>query len=117
VPKHVVTCQVLNDTVTLARIAGMCVHRRYPAELIIVRPSDTPGIGLITLVIEADQPRIANAVKQIDKLVDVLRVDLRSPVSPTECDLLLRRISSAVNVAASQDVGSVDGPDMALAHL
>jgi acetolactate synthase-1/3 small subunit len=116
-PKHVVTCQVRNDTLTLVRIAGLCVHRRYATELIIARPSDTPGIGLITLVIEADQSRIANAVKQIDKLIDVLRVDLISPASPTECDLLLTRVSSAVNVMARQDVGSMGGPDMALAHV
>jgi acetolactate synthase I/III small subunit len=113
-PKHIVTCQVRNDTMTLVRIAGLCVHRRYATELIIAGPGNAPGVGQITLVIEADQPRIVNAVKQIDKLVDVLRIDLMSPASPAECDLLLTRISSMVNVTVPQHVAGVGGPDVNL---
>lgn len=115
-PKHIVTCQVRNDTMTLVRIAGLCVHRRYATELIVAGPSDAAGVGLITLVIEADQPRIANAVKQIDKLVDVLRIDLTSPASPAECELLLTRASSMVNLTVPQDVGGVGDPDVTLAR-
>jgi acetolactate synthase I/III small subunit len=115
-PKHIVTCQVRNDTMTLVRIAGLCVHRRYATELIIAGPSDAPGVGLITLVIEADQPRIANAVKQIDKLVDVLRIDLTSPASPAECELLLTKVSSVISVTVPPNVGGVGDPDVTLAR-
>jgi acetolactate synthase I/III small subunit len=115
-PKHIVTCRVRNWTMTLVRIAGLCVHRRYATELIIAGPGHAPGVGQITLVIEADQPRIANAVKQIDKLVDVLRIDLMSPASSAECELLLTRISSVVNITVPQDVVGVFGPDVNLAR-
>jgi acetolactate synthase-1/3 small subunit len=115
-PKHIVTCRVRNCTMTLVRIAGLCVHRRYATELIIAGPGHAPGVGQITLVIEADQPRIANAVKQIDKLIDVLRIDLMSPASSAECELLLTRISSVVNVTVPQDVAGVFGPDVNLAR-
>jgi acetolactate synthase-1/3 small subunit len=99
--RHIVTCLVQNNPLTFVRVAGLCAHRRYAVESIIARPGETPGVSLITLMIEADQPRIANAVKQLDKLVHVLRVDLLSPASAVECDLLLARVGSAVDELAS----------------
>jgi len=98
--RHIVTCLVRNSPLIFVRVAGLCAHRRYAVESIIARPGEIPGVSLITLVIEADQPLIANAVKQLDKLVDVLRVELRSPASAAECELLLARVGSAVNELA-----------------
>ncbi len=94
--RHIVTCLVRNGPLAFVRVAGLCAHRRYTAESIVAIPSEDPQVSRITLVIEADQQRIANAVKQLDKLVDVLRVDLLSPVSSVACEMLLARVSSAV---------------------
>jgi acetolactate synthase I/III small subunit len=99
-PRHIVTCLVRNSSLTLVRIAGLCAHRRYPVVSVIARPGEIPRTSLITLMIEADQPRISNAVKQIDKLIDVLRVDLVSPASAAECELLLTNVGSAVDAVA-----------------
>jgi acetolactate synthase I/III small subunit len=97
---HIVNCLVRNGSLTLVRIVGLCAHRRYPVVSVIARPGEAPRTSLITLMIEADQPRISNAVKQIDKLVDVLRVDLVSPASPGECEQLLTTVGSAVDAVA-----------------
>lgn len=105
--RHIVTCLVRNGPLTFVRVVGLCARRRYTVESIIARPSETPHISLITLVIEADQPRIENAVKQLDKLIDVLRIDLLSPASSVECELLLMRVSSVVDALARLNVESV----------
>jgi acetolactate synthase small subunit len=104
--RHIVTCRVRSNPLIFVRVAGVCAHRRYDVDSIIARPAETPGVSLITLLIEADQHLIANAVKQLDKLVDVLRVELRSPASAAECDLLLARVGSAVDELASDYVQS-----------
>lgn len=99
--QHILTCAVRNSPLVFTRVAALCSRRRYTVESIIGRPGDTPGISLITLLIEADQARIENAVRQLDKLVDVLRIDMLSPASPTACQLLLAEVNSAVEAISS----------------
>lgn len=98
--RHIVTCVVQNNPLVFTRVAGLCAQRRYTVESIIGRPGQTPGVSLITLLIEADQTRIENAVKQLDKLIDVLRIDLLSPASPAACQLLLTDVNAAVEAAS-----------------
>ena len=95
--RHIVSCLAKTGPLTFARVVGLCAQRRYAVESIIVIPSETPQLSMITLVIEADELRIANAVKQLDKLIDVLHADLLPPDSPAACDLLLARIGAAVD--------------------
>lgn len=99
--RHIVTCLVRNGPLAFARVAGLCAHRRYTVESIIAIPGEDPNVVRITLVIEADQQRIENAVKQLDKIIDVLRVDLLSPASSVACEMLVARVSSAVDGVAA----------------
>jgi acetolactate synthase-1/3 small subunit len=99
--RHIVTCLVQNGPLALARVAGVCAQRRYAVESIIAIPGDDPGVIRITLLIEADPLRITNAVRQLDKLIEVLRVDLLSPASPVACELLLAGVGSAVDEVAA----------------
>jgi acetolactate synthase I/III small subunit len=99
-PRHIVTCVVRNSPLVFTRVAGLCAQRRYAVESIIGRPGETPGISLVTLVIEADQARIENAVRNLDKLIDVLRVDVLSPASAAACEVLLAEVNSAVTAAS-----------------
>jgi acetolactate synthase-1/3 small subunit len=104
--RHIVTCLVQNGPLAFARVAGVCAQRRYAVESIIAIPSEDPGVIRITLVIEADPLRITNAVHQLDKLIEVLRVDLLSPASPVACEMLLAGVGSAVADAADYPSGS-----------
>jgi acetolactate synthase-1/3 small subunit len=99
--RHIVTCLVQNGPLALARVAGVCAQRRYAVESIIAIPGEDPGVIRITLVIEADPLRITNAVHQLDKLIEVLRVDLLSPASPVTCEMLLAGVGSAVDEVAA----------------
>jgi len=104
--RHIVTCLAQNGPLALARVAGVCARRRYTVESIIAIPSEEPGGIRITLVLEADPLRIANAVQQLDKLIGVLRVDLLSPTSPVACEMLLAGVGSAVDEVAAYPAGS-----------
>jgi acetolactate synthase I/III small subunit len=99
-PRYVVSCLVQNGPLTLARVAGLCVHRRYAVEAVITTPTSSPGVSLITLVVESSELRMANVIKQLDKLIDVLYVNVLPP-DPPACELLLQRISSALSDLAS----------------
>lgn len=104
--RHIVTCLVQNGPLAFARVAGVCAQRRYTVESLIAIPSEDPGVIRITLVIEVDPLRITNAVRQLDKLIDVLRVDLLSPASPVACEMLLAGVGSAVAEVAAYPPGS-----------
>jgi acetolactate synthase I/III small subunit len=99
--RHIVTCLVQNGPLAVARVAGVCAQRRYAVESFIAIPSEDPGIIRITLVLETDPLRITNAVQQLDKLIDVLQIDLLSPASPVACEMLLAGTSAAVAEVAA----------------
>lgn len=112
--RHIVTCLIRNGPLAFVRVAGLCAHRRYAVESIIAIPGADPRVSRIILVIEADQLRIANAVKQLDKLIDVLRVDLQAAASSAACDMLLARVGSAVDEVARRGLESIVGSDPAV---
>ena len=106
--RQIVTCMIRDSPLSFVRVAGLCARRRCTVESMIAGPSGTPGVSLITLVIDADQARIANVVKQLDKLIDILRVDLLSPASSAVCELLLARIGSVVDEVVRRDLDGVN---------
>jgi acetolactate synthase I/III small subunit len=105
--RHIVTCLVQNGPLAVARIAMLCAQRRYAVESIIAIPGEDPAVIRVTVVMEADQPRIENAVKQLDKLVDVLRIDVLSPASPVACELLLTGVGAVLDQVAAGHITDI----------
>lgn len=96
---YIVMCLVKADPRTIARVVGVCVQRRYALESVIAIPDKAAPLNTIALVIEADDLRIMNTVQQLDKIIDVLNVELLSPSSPAVRELLLSRIGAALQAA------------------
>ncbi|MBC8247888.1 MAG: acetolactate synthase small subunit [Deltaproteobacteria bacterium] len=72
--KHVLTMLVDNQPGVLSRVAGLFSGRGYNIESLCVAPTVDSEISRITLVTKADLPHLEQIMKQLRKLVNVIKL-------------------------------------------
>ena len=72
--KHTIIITVANRIGVLARIAGLLSSRGYNIESIIGAPTENPDVYKIHLVIKAADKKIEQITKQLNKLIDTIKV-------------------------------------------
>ncbi|MDR2895179.1 MAG: acetolactate synthase small subunit [Propionibacteriaceae bacterium] len=65
---------VQDSSGVLSRIAGLFARRAYNLESLSVGPTERPGYSRITLVVLADSAAVEQIAKQLNKLVEVVKV-------------------------------------------
>jgi len=74
VKEHTIIITVANRVGVLARIAGHLSSRGYNIESIIGAPTENPDIYKIHLVVSGTEERVEQVTKQLNKLVDIIKV-------------------------------------------
>jgi acetolactate synthase-1/3 small subunit len=72
--RHVISVLVENEVGALARVVGLFSARGFNIETLTVAPVAEEGISCITLVTHGNDNVIEQIVKQLNKLIPVLRV-------------------------------------------
>ena len=72
--KHVLSILVDNKPGVLSRIAGLFSGRGYNIESLSVAETMDPLVARVTLVTKADAPVIEQIEKQLNKLINVIKV-------------------------------------------
>jgi len=72
--KHVLTMLVDNQPGVLSRVAGLFSGRGYNIESLCVAPTVDSEISRITLVTKAGLPELEQIMKQLRKLVNVIKL-------------------------------------------
>jgi acetolactate synthase-1/3 small subunit len=72
--KHTISVTVENEFGVLARVAGLFSGRGFNIDSLSVAETQDPTVSLITLVTRGDDQIIEQIIKQLHKLVNVLRV-------------------------------------------
>src|SRR5207253_3058002 len=83
--EHIISVLVENKFGVLARVAGLFSARGYNIESLSVAPTLDPTTSMITIVTVGDDRIIEQIMKQLNKVVEVLKV-----VDLTETDFLDR---------------------------
>jgi acetolactate synthase-1/3 small subunit len=65
---------VENTPGILARVAGLFSRRGFNIDSLAVGRSEDPGISRMTIVVEGDDSVLEQVTKQLNKLVDVIRI-------------------------------------------
>ncbi|MDY6909328.1 MAG: acetolactate synthase small subunit [Thermodesulfobacteriota bacterium] len=73
-PKHTIGVLVENQPGVLSRVAGLFSGRGFNIECLTVAVTHEPGISRITLVTTGDQHIVEQIIKQLNKLINVLKV-------------------------------------------
>lgn len=72
--RHTLSVLVENKPGVLTRIAGMFARRNYNIHSLAVGPTDDPRVSRLTLVVGAEAVQLEQIVKQLNKLVHVLKI-------------------------------------------
>ena len=83
--EHIISALVENKFGVLARVAGLFSARGYNIESLSVAPTMDPSTSMITIVTVGDDQIIEQIIKQLYKVIEVLKV-----VDLTEMDYVER---------------------------
>lgn len=72
--KHILTMLVENEPGVTARIAGLFAGRGYNIETICGAPTANPKMSRITITTKADPLQLEQCMKQIKRLVNVIKL-------------------------------------------
>ncbi len=72
--KHVITMLVDNEPGVLSRVVGLFSGRGFNIESLCVAETVTPGVSRITIVTKANRPLLEQIEKQLNKLINVIKV-------------------------------------------
>lgn len=90
--KHTIAILVEDHPGVMSRVAGLFTRRGFNIESIAVGHSETAGISRMTIVVSGDQKILEQVTKQLNKLVDIIRVRDIPPQNIIERELLLIKV-------------------------
>ncbi|MBN2111184.1 MAG: acetolactate synthase small subunit [Methanosarcinaceae archaeon] len=95
--RHTLSVMVENKHGVLTRVAGMFSRRGYNIDSLTVGVTEDPTISRMTIVVRGDDEVLEQVTKQLNKLIDVIRVtDLKSEET-VERELALFKVNSDVS--------------------
>jgi acetolactate synthase-1/3 small subunit len=92
--KHVISMIVENHQGVLARIAGLFSGRGYNLESITVGVTMDPAVSRLTLVCVGDDAIVEQIKKQLNRLIDVIKVFDYTDVPALNRELALVKVST-----------------------
>jgi acetolactate synthase-1/3 small subunit len=88
---HVLSLLVEDKPGLLTRVAGLFARRGFNIESLAVGKTEVPGLSRITIVVDAEELPLEQVTKQLNKLVNVLKiVELEPDVSVQREHMLIK---------------------------
>jgi acetolactate synthase I/III small subunit len=98
--KHTIAVLVENKFGVLSRVAGLFSARGYNIESLSVGETIDPSVSRMTLVVRGDAFVIEQVIKQLHKLIDVIKVTDLSEENHVEREMLLIRVNAEPSARA-----------------
>jgi acetolactate synthase-1/3 small subunit len=90
--KHTLSVLVENKPGVLARIAGLFSRRGYNIDSLAVGPTEHPEISRMTVVVDLEDSPLEQVTKQLNKLIEVLKVVELDGAASVQRELLLVKV-------------------------
>jgi acetolactate synthase-1/3 small subunit len=90
--RHTLSVLVEDQPGVLARIAGLFSRRGFNIESLAVGPTETPAVSRITLVVNVEDHPLEQVTKQLNKLVNVLKIVELEPDTSVARELMLVKV-------------------------
>ena len=127
--KHIISALVQNESGVLAHISGLFAGRGFNIDSLTVGETEDPAVSRMTIVAEGDEQILEQIVKQLRKVITVIKVQDFSGRDYVERDLMLIKVHAppgrrgeiielvtlfrgrVVDVSASELVVELSGPE------
>lgn len=90
--RRIISLLIENESGALSRVVGLFAQRAYNIETLTVAPTDDPTLSRMTIVTHGDERVIEQITKQLNKLVDVLKVTELSDGDHVEREIVLVKV-------------------------
>ncbi len=104
---HTLVVLVENKAGVLARVAGLFARRGFNIESLAVAPTDDERFSRITIVVDAETAPLEQIVKQLNKLINVVKISELADSESVLSELMLATVA-ATAAERSQVIELVD---------
>lgn len=94
--KYTLSILVENHAGVLSRISGLFSRRGFNIDSLAVGITDDPSISRITIVVNGDDYIIEQVEKQLNKLIDVIKLRRLPPEQSISRELMLIKVKSTL---------------------
>jgi acetolactate synthase-1/3 small subunit len=94
---HILSVLVQNRPGVLARVSGLFARRGYNIFSLAVAPAEENGMSRITIAVDVESAPLEQIVKQLFKLIDVIKISELDPRHSVERELLLATVRIAAD--------------------
>lgn len=92
--KHTLSVLVQDEAGVLTRIAGLFARRGFNIESLAVGPSEQDKLSRITMVVNGDEYIVEQLIKQLYRLINVLKVQDITNTPCVERELMLLKVNA-----------------------
>ncbi len=90
--RHIISLLMENESGALSRVAGLFSARGYNIESLNVAPTEDPSLSRMTIVTTGSEQIIEQITKQLNKLVDVVKLKDLTAGEHIERELMLVKV-------------------------
>ncbi|WFP17726.1 acetolactate synthase small subunit [Citricoccus muralis] len=99
--RHTLSVLVEDVPGVLTRVASLFARRAFNIDSLAVGPSETPGLSRITVVVDAEGDLLEQVTKQLNKLINVIKIVELTPDASVQRDHMLVKVRSDAATRAS----------------
>ncbi len=108
--KQTVSILVENHAGVLSRVSGLFSRRGFNIESLAVGITDDPTVSRITIVVDGDEYMLEQVEKQLNKLIDVIKLRTFPQQEIISRELMLVKVSAKANARGDiMDVAKIMG--------
>jgi acetolactate synthase-1/3 small subunit len=90
--RHTLSVLVENKSGVLTRVAALFSRRGFNIESLAVGPTENPDLSRMTIVVEADTAPLEQITKQLNKLIEVIKIVELERDAAVQRELLLVKV-------------------------
>jgi acetolactate synthase I/III small subunit len=90
--KHTLSVLVENRPGVLTRVAGLFARRGFNIHSLAVGPTEHPSVSRMTVVVDVDELPLEQVTKQLNKLINVIKIVELEPTASVQRELLLVKV-------------------------
>ncbi len=95
---HTMSVLVENKPGVLARVSGLFSRRGFNIHSLAVGPTENPDISRMTIVVAVDELPLEQVTKQLNKLINVIKIVELEPEMAVRRELLLVKVRADTTV-------------------
>ena len=99
---HTLSILVENKAGVLSRVTGLFSRRGFNIESLAVGPCEEPDMSRITIVVIGDDEKIEQVMKQLNKLIDIIKVSDLTDSERVERELALIKVTAELGTSRAE---------------